>query len=321
LPTLRQLEYFVAIAETLHFRNAAKRVNASQPTLSGQLKALEDRLGVQLVERGASAIMLTEIGERILEIARRILLDAGEIREVAAGDQGSLNGVIQLGLPPTIGPYLLPSIMPDLRRHYPDMKLHVREELPETLPLSLGHGKYDLIIAPFPLLKEEFHSVALFKEPLLLTVSRQHRLASRTRIYRSDLVGEDVMTLGPGYYLHDIVVALCEEIGARVRLEYEGTSLDTLREMVATDLGVTFLPGLYVKTVLSRDHGLRTLRFAGKKLQRSVGMAWRTTSGRMEQYLELSDLVRATIERKFPDMDPGHASRVHRRNSKTVKSS
>ena len=303
MPTLRQLEYLVAVANMRHFHKAAAKVNTSQPTLSGQLKALEERLDVQLVERSRSSVILTETGEKIVVVARRMLRDAAEIRELAAGNRGELSGVVRLGLPPTIGPYLLPSVLPDLRKQYPDLKLYVREDLPQTLPISLSEGHYDLIIAPLPLAFDNLRTVLLFREPLYLTVPADHPFASRKRIRRSDLVGQDVLALGPGYQLHAVVVALCEACGARVRLDYEGTSLDTLREMVATGLGVTFLPGLYVKTVLSRDKGLHTLQISGKALQRSVGMAWRKTSARNGQYMELAEMIRTTVRREFRDIE------------------
>ncbi len=303
MPTLRQLEYLVAIADLRHFHKAAARVNVSQPTLSGQLKALEDRLGAQLVERSRTSVVLTETGEKVVAIARRMLRDAAEIGELAAGGRGALGGVLRIGLPPTIGPYLLPSVLPALRRRYPDLKLYVREDLPQTLPVALAEGRYDLIIAPFPLAFDGLRKVLLFREPLYLAVSRDHPLAERKRIRRADLAGQDVLALGSGYQLHTVVVALCESCGARVRLDYEGTSLDMLREMVATGLGVSFFPGLYVKTVLARDKGLRTLRLSGAPLQRSVGIAWRRTSARSGQYMALAEMIRTCVRRAFRDID------------------
>jgi len=303
LPTLRQLEYLVAIADMRHFHKAATKVNVSQPTLSGQLKALEERLDAQLVERSRASVIMTETGEKIVTIARRMLRDAADIREMAAGGRDTLGGVVRIGLPPTIGPYLLPSILPDLRKHYPDLKLYVREDLPQNLPVSLGEGHYDLVIAPFPLAFDNLRTVLLFREPLYLTVPRNHPFATRKRIRRGDLAGQDVLALGSGYQLHTVVVTLCEACGARVRLDYEGTSLDMLREMVATGLGVSFFPGLYVKTVLSRDKGLRTLQMSGKALQRSIGIAWRKTSARGGQYMELAEMIKARVRKEFRDID------------------
>jgi LysR family hydrogen peroxide-inducible transcriptional activator len=148
LPSLRQLEYLVALSETRHFRRAAERCNTTQPTLSEQIKSLEKRLGVQLIERHRSGVLLTSIGAQITEVARRILRDAGEIRSIAAGADQTLRGVLRLGVPSTIGPYLLPHIVPDIHRAYPELKLYVREDLPQILARALEAGDYDLISPP-----------------------------------------------------------------------------------------------------------------------------------------------------------------------------
>lgn len=303
MPTLRQLEYLVAIADTRHFHKAAAKVHTSQPTLSGQLKALEERLNVQLVERSRSSVVMTDTGEKIVALARRMLQHSAAIRELAAASHGELSGVVRIGLPPTIGPYLLPNVLADLRQHYPYLKLYVREQLPLSLPVALGDGHFDLIITPLPLAFEALHAVPLFREPLYLAVAIDHPFAKRKRIRRADLAGQDVLALGPGYQLHSVVAALCDSCGARIRLDYEGTSLDTLREMVATGLGVTFLPGLYVETVLTRDKGLHTLSLTGKSLHRTIGMVWRKTTARAEQYMQLADMIKQSVRKKFHDIE------------------
>jgi LysR family hydrogen peroxide-inducible transcriptional activator len=293
VPNLRQLEYLVAIADVRHFRKAAERANTTQPTLSEQLKALEERLGCQLVERSRSRVMLTPIGAQVVEIARRMLRDAREIRDLAASGGRELSGVLRLGLPPTIGPYLLPRFIPDLRREHPDLKLYVREELPASLPRSLEEGTYDVIIAPLPIGGGDLVTTSLYREPLYLTVPVDHPLARKGLVQRSDLAGQDVLALGAGHQLHDVVQALCEEFGARMRRDYEGTSLDTLREMVVMGFGITFLPGLYVTSVLARDRSLKTLQLHGRSLTRTIGMAWRKTSARQAHYESLAQVIRA----------------------------
>ena len=170
LPSLRQLEYLVALSETRHFRRAAERCNTTQPTLSEQIKALEDRLGAQLIERSRSGVLLTPIGAAAIDIARRILRDADELRNIAASGDKSMRGVLRIGMPSTIGPYLLPHVVPTLHRTYPDLKLYVREELPQTLPRSLDEGTYDIIITPLPLRGDDLVATDLFREPLFLTV-------------------------------------------------------------------------------------------------------------------------------------------------------
>lgn len=299
VPTLRQLEYLVAIADTRHFRRAAERVNTTQPTLSEQLKALEDRLGAQLVERSRSRVILTGLGEQVVEIARRMLAGAAEIRAVAALGGEELSGLVKLGLPPTIGPYLLPRVVPELLERHPDLKLYVREELPAALPAALIEGHYDVVITPLPVDATELDCEVIFSEPLYLAVSAAHPLAKRDRVKAADLAGEDVLALGPGHQLHSLVKALCAETGARLRLDYEGTSLDTLREMTATGLGVTFLPGLYVQSAVERDPTLRIMTLAGRPLYRTVGMFWRKAAPRRENFRRLAEICRRKVAQQL----------------------
>ena len=300
MPNLRQLQYLVAIADTLNFRRAAERTNATQPTLSEQLKALETRLGAKLVERTRAQVMITPIGMQVVSIARRMLADAEEIRLLAASGGKELSGVLRLGLPPTIGPYLLPVMIPKLKQHYPDLKLYVREEIPVELVPGLVDGRHDLILCLMPANGTNVVSTPLFREPLKVAVSSGHKLAGSKEIKRSDLSGEDVLALGQGHQLHDVVVALCEVFGAQLRFDYEGTSLDTLREMVAMGLGITFLSGLYVEAVARHDDSIAILDLSDRQLYRTVGMAWRQSSERQAEYSELAELLRSLISQAFP---------------------
>lgn len=304
MPSLRQLEYLVAVAETRHFRRAAEKTNTTQPTLSEQLKALEDRLSAQLVERTRSRVILTPLGNQVVEIAKRILRDAQEIRELAKVGGRELGGVISLGLPSSIGPYLLPRVVPELHLRYPELRLYLREALPQLLPVALQEGSHDIIITPLPVRGADLHSIPIFREPLYLAVAADHKLARKERVRRTDLAGEQVLALGPGHQLHEVVLALCEEFGAKVRLDYEGTSLDTLREMVVTGLGITFLPGLYVRSVLTRDKSIRTLELHGRAVYRTIGMAWRKSSARHASYEQLAGLFRDIVQNEYDDFRP-----------------
>ncbi|MFN3746301.1 MAG: LysR substrate-binding domain-containing protein [Hyphomicrobiaceae bacterium] len=302
MPNLRQLEYLVALADTRHFRRAAERCATTQPTLSEQLKALERRLGATLIERTRARVMPTPLGAQVIEIARRMLADAREIEMLAASGGSELSGVVRLGLPPTIGPYLLPAVIPEMHRAFPALKFYVREELPSALPAALAEGRHDLVLTLLPVTEGQLVTVPLFREPLFLAVARAHPLARLKTARRADLAGQDVLTLGKGHQLHEAVNALCEGLGARLRLDYEGTSLDTLREMVAMGLGVTFLPGLYVRAIAERDTSLRILPLADRSLYRRVGLVWRRTSPWQDRYRELADLLRAQVRLHFPDL-------------------
>ncbi|MEZ5816988.1 MAG: LysR substrate-binding domain-containing protein [Hyphomicrobiaceae bacterium] len=298
------MEYLVAIADTLHFKRAAERCNTTQPTLSEQLKALETRLDVVLVERSRSRVVVTPIGNQIVEIARRMLSDAADIRMLASSGGRELSGLLRLGLPPTIGPYLLPHVLPALHKAYPSLKLYVRESLPEELPRALEDGRLDLVITLLPVPGGELESAALFREPLFLTVAADHALAGRDVVRKEDLRGQDVLALGPGHQLHEAVLSLCTEFGARLRYDFEGTSLDTLREMVVMGLGITFLPGLYAKREIEADSSLKILSIEGRAVYRTVGTAWRKTSPKKSDYLRLADFFRRAVHERLAGIDP-----------------
>lgn len=301
MPTLRQLEYLVAVAETLHFHRAAGKVHGTQSTLSLQLKALEDRLGVQLIERSRTRVLMTPIGNEVVEIARRVLRDVRDIRELAAVERKDFTGVIRLGLPHTKAPYFLPRIVPDLHSAYPDLKLRIYEDLPQALTVGLRDGMHDIIVVPLPVIAEDLHSVPLYREPLYVAVAADHPLARHNRIHRSALRGQPVLALGPGHQLHEVVVALCKEFGAKVLLDYEGTSLNTLREMVAMGVGISFFPGLYVRTVLVQHKSIKTIELTGRQVYRTIGMAWRKASARHAHYEQIAKLFASVIERDFRD--------------------
>lgn len=302
MPSIRQLEYLVAIADTLNFRRAAERTSTTQPTLSEQLKALEERLGAQLVERGRSRVLLTPVGEQVVDIARRILRDANEIRQLAASGGKELSGVLRLGLPPTIGPYLLPMVLPRLHKSFPELKLYIREELPDALPRALEDGSLDIVITSLPVPEADFVSHPLFREPLHLVVAADHPMAGRSAIQRSELSGQDVLALGRNHQLHEVIVALCEECGARLRYDFEGTSLDTLREMVMMGLGVTFLPGLYVRREIVTDPDLKVIELQGRSIYRNIGIVWRKSSSLQRTYEQLTRFFARAIESELADL-------------------
>ena len=197
---------------------------------------------------------------------------------------------------------MLPRIVPELRSDFPDLKLYVREDTPLNLSRLLDEGTLDLIVVPLPVRGAEFVTTHLFREPVYVALASNHPLASTAHLRREDLAGQEVLTLGAAYQLHDFVQALCEEFGAHIRLDYEGTSLDTLREMVATGLGITFLPGLYVHSVVSRDPTLTTKELKGRALYREIGMLWRKSSTRQESFGELASLTRRVIEAELSIM-------------------
>lgn len=299
MPSVRQLEYLVHLSDLGHFRRAAERAGVSQPTLSAQLAALEEKLNVQLVERSRSRVILTPAGQAIEQVARTILQNVTRIREIAASEGDAFSTTIRLGLPTTIGPYLLPSLVPQMHRAHPDLKLHVREEVPEKLPRSLDEGRHDIIIAPLPVEAKEFESVALYREPLLLALPLDHPLAAKEKILPADLRKQPVLTLETGHQLREQVEVMCESFGATLRTEFEGTSLETLRQMVAMGMGVAFLPGLYTSVALKNDRSIKTVPISGRAINRSISMFWRRTSTRSSAYKQLAGEIRNIVRRRI----------------------
>lgn len=299
MPSLRQLQYLVLLRQTGHFRLAAEKAGVSQPTLSAQLQALEQKLGVQLAERGRSPVIFTQAGEQIVCIAERIVSSVKEIQDTAKSQRGGVEGVIRLGLPTSIGPYLLPYLLPRLHKEYPALRFHIRENLPAALPDQLADGTHDLLLLPLPVRADDFEVVRLFREPIHLAVPADHAFANFDSIDAAELQGQDVLALEKGHALHDQVQMICDDVGARVSHDYEGTSLNTLHQMVASGLGFTFLPGLY--TQAGGLAGVKLLSIKSKPVQRSIGMVWRKSSPLEKTYRNIAVRLKACVKDHYKD--------------------
>jgi len=212
-----------------------------------------------------------------------------------------MGGVIRLGMAPTVGPYLLPKVIPTLHKAYPSLKLYVREERPAALPAGLEEGLFDLLIVPLSAGGKDLHVERLFREPIYLVMGADHPLAGKEKLGRRDLKGQSILTLESGYQLHDQVESLCLEVGAKLQLDFEGTSLDTLREMVGMGVGLTFLPGLYVESALRQDPSIVVKRVSGTAFFRTIGITWRRSSARGVDFQTLASHFRETVQREFPD--------------------
>jgi LysR family hydrogen peroxide-inducible transcriptional activator len=299
-PTLKQLTYFVALAETHHYRKAAERAGVSQPSLSQQIVGLEAALGLQLVERGQRGAVLTPGGREVLAQARRILEETAVLRTLASDARSGVSGTVRLGSTPTLGPYFLPYVMRRLHRAYPSLKVIVRDAAAIALQEELLQGRHDLILTQLPVRSADLEVRRLFREPLKLAVAQDHPLAGKSEVRDEDLAGQDILAMSSGYLLHDQTVTLCAELGANLRQEYEGTSLDALRQMTALDMGVSFLPALYVRSEVSRDTGdVAVLSFRKDRFTRSVGLAWRRRSAHGKVIDRIAAVVRAVAEERF----------------------
>ena len=302
MPTLQQLRYLVAISETLHFRRAAEMTHVTQPTLSGQLRELEEKLGVQLVERSRSRVILTPTGTAIAARARIVLRDVEDIVEMAKHGESVLGGTVRLGVLPSLGPYLLPHILPELHQTYPDLKIYVREGVPRDLQHGLDQGHLDLLLFPLPIKGADLVSTRLFREPLWIVSSCEHRFAEQEDAQRADLKGETVLTLEQGHRLHDQVRDLCQEFDAHLSLDYEGTSLDTLRQMVGMGMGISFLPALYVRSEVMHDKQVVARQLRSRAPFRMIGMIWRRQSARQDEFFALAEIIRGMLKSRVPEV-------------------
>jgi LysR family hydrogen peroxide-inducible transcriptional activator len=278
LPSLKQLDYFVALAETGSFRRAAEHCGISQPSLSVQLSGLEKRLGHILVERNRSGVILTPAGREVHERARAILDAAQNLVNRFDAPRTGLAGTIRFGASGTLGPYLLPHVIARLHALHPELSLYIREATPEALVAGLQRGDFDMILVQLPV-RGDVTPIRLFREPLELVVARDHPFAGQERVARADLAGAMVLSLGPAYSLRQQVADLCETLGAKLKGDYEGTSLDAIRLMAGMGMGVAFLPALYVRSEIRADgKDVAVVPLEGPRILRSVGLVTRAGS-------------------------------------------
>lgn len=297
MPRLQQLRYLVAIADTLSFSRAAEACAVTQPTLSMQLKELENNLGATLVERTRTRVLMTPVGSDVVRRARDILAGVEDIREIARGGDGpALEGSLRVGVVQTVGAYVLSLAMPTLRRSYPKLRVLVREDRIENLPAKLSDGTHDVLLMPQPLEQHDFTSVCLMREPLYLVLPADHRLAACETIDPASLAGETVLTMERGHRLHDQIATLCQEVGANHASDYAGTTLDTLRLMVSTGMGITLLPALYVRSDVLREKLVVARPLASRAPVRDISMVWRNASPRAARFEKLADAIRLSLE-------------------------
>jgi LysR family hydrogen peroxide-inducible transcriptional activator len=289
---LRDLRYLVALAEHRHFGRAAAASFISQPTLSTQLKKLEDELGITLIERAPRKVMLTPAGRDIAQRAQHILSEVDQLKESARRQLDPEAGTVRLGLFPTLGPYLLPHVVPNIRARFPRLELLLVEEKTETILRMLREGMLDAGVLALPLHDDMLHVEPLFAEPFVLAVPSNHALAARGEIRMSDLAHESLLLLEDGHCLRDQALDVCQLAGAGERTGFRATSLETLRQMVAAEVGITLLPMLAVKPPQAANSHIRLLPFKGKPPTRRIAMVWRRSSAMAVFLRRLADSLR-----------------------------
>lgn len=298
--TLKQLLYFQTLAETGHYRKAAERIGISQPSLSLQIANLEGVLGLKLVERGRAGAVLTPEGREVLAMARDILADVAILEQTSERMKTGLAGTLRLGSSPTFGPYLLPNVIRQLHVAYPELRLLIRDGAPSELLEGLLKGEHDLILTQLPVHSTDVEVVRLMREPLLLAVALDHPLAGKSQAVDKDLRGESILVLSNRFTLHTQIAQLSQDIGANLRSEYEGTSLDALRQMTAMNMGVTFLPALYARSEVTNSAGdVALVPYREGHFFRHIGLVSRKASGDQKSFKIMADLIRSVAKKRF----------------------
>jgi LysR family hydrogen peroxide-inducible transcriptional activator len=277
---LKDLRYLVAVADERHFGRAAAKCFVSQPTLSAQLRKLEDALGVQLVERRPRQITLTEAGEEIAARARTMLESGEAIVSLAQARRDPLAGTLRIGLLPTIGPYLLPLVALKLRRALPRLDLLLYEYQTAAIVERLRAGELDLGVLALPVTSDSFAVRELYREPFVLAVPDASPLAKKDGVHLEDLAGETLLLLEDGHCLRDQALEICSRSGGHEKHDFRATSIETLRQMVAAGAGATLLPTLATRGAYSSARGVTLQAFARPEPSRLIGAVWRRSSAR-----------------------------------------
>jgi len=288
---LKDLRYLVAVAEQRHFGRAAAQCCVSQPTLSAQLKKLEESLGVQLIERAPHNVTLTPAGEEIVARARRILEASDEMVTLARSQRDPLGGRLRVALLPTIGPYLLPHVAPLVRKALPRLELRLYEYQTGPMLEKLRNGELDVGILALPVDLDGLESRELYREAFTVALPERHPLAGREQLRVGDLKGETLLLLEEGHCLRDQALEVCSRAGVRDAQDFRATSLETLRQMVATGAGVTLLPELAGRGAYRNARGVVLRPFAKPAPVRHIGALWRKTTARRAAIEALSQLI------------------------------
>ncbi len=297
--TLNELRYIVAVARERHFGHAAESCHISQPTLSVAVRKLEDELGVTLFERGPGEMTVTPIGRRIVEQAQRVLEEAAVIRQLASQGQDELAGMLRLGVIYTIGPYLLPHLIPRLHRRAPNMPLQIEESYTALLGERLKAGELDVLILSLPFDEPGVATLAVYEEPFVVLMPLGHPLEEVTQVDAATLARQDLLLLGPGHCFRDQVLRFCPECNRlsvtsdNMQRTLEGSSLETIRLMVATGIGVTVLPYTSVSGYAYPSDLLSVRPFEDPAPTRMVALAWRKSFPRQRVIALLAEAIRA----------------------------
>ena len=295
--TLTELRYIVAVSQKNHFGKAAQACFVSQPTLSIAIKKLEEELGVRLFERSSkNEIRITEIGQRVVDQAYIVLQQAQMLSEIAQQGKDPLSGQFKLGVIYTIGPYLLPSLIPVLRKSVPNLKLIIEENFTANLSQSLKQGTLDAIIISYPFEEPGIETAPLYEEPFIFALPNNHAWKDREAIPTEDLASQDLMLLGSGHCFRDQVIKACTNCmsgNSELTRTLEGGSLETIRHMVAAGTGITVLPRTSIMRSQKNETMIDIKPFKSPSPSRTVAIAWRKHYPRTEAIVTILDTVKS----------------------------
>jgi LysR family hydrogen peroxide-inducible transcriptional activator len=288
----------VAVAEYRHFGRAAEACFVSQPTLSTQLKKLEETLGVVLFERSNRRVMLTPEGEQVVQQTQRILVELNALTALSEQLRDPMGGDLRIGIIPTIAPYLLPKVLAPLRKSFPNLKIQLTEGQTANITRMLKHGDLDATLLALPLGEENVEEVALLDEDFVFAVPADHPKAQLAEVDPSDLEGEEVLLLEDGHCFRDQALEVCQAHRGIESKSYSATSLETLRQLVAAGVGVTLIPQLAVPDEVKPSDGLRYIPFAANgqdRPMRTLGLCWRASSTRGELLQDVATLLKGCM--------------------------
>jgi LysR family hydrogen peroxide-inducible transcriptional activator len=300
--SLKQLRYFEAVARTRHFGKAAGQCAVTQPALSMQIQELEKTLGVQLLERGRNGVLLTEAGREIAGRANRILADTRDIVDFARRQGGVLSGPLHLGVIPSVAPYVLPALLPLVRKKFPDLDLHLRETQTHHLIGELLDGGLDLLLLALPVENPDVETIKLFNDRFLLAMPKSRKISNRIRATPELLQQDRLLLLEEGHCLRDQALSYCSLRRVDNIDTFGASNLSTIVQMVAGGLGMTLLPELSIK-LECRQGDIRLMRFTDPQPRRIVGLAWRRSSPRKRHFVELGKLITQATSEQMRDSE------------------
>ena len=287
--TLRQLEYLTALAELRSFHKAADACHVSQPAMSTQIKQLEEQLGLRLLERNQRMVLVTPAGAEIVRRAHQVLNGVNDLIEVAQALTLPMSGTLRFGVIPTIAPYFLPKVLPEVRELYPHLRLLLYEEKTDVLVRLLIEGKLDLALLALDVELGDLESMALFEDRFLLAVPGAHPLARKKMVQQSDLCDEEVLLLDDGHCLRDHVWPVCEGGGAHELGDFRASSLSTLVQMVSSSVGITLLPEMSADVEIGRSSDIELRRFDKPEPFRVIGLVWRRSAPRKADFTRIGE--------------------------------